>query len=111
MAQSAAIEGAWGTRFGDSTFSIDVTFEISKNSLRMTNVCSVNGQSASVQVVVPSSYTDTTISFLESREASVSSPVECNVSVDAGSVNYSVQGNQLVLSQSGSPDPLVLNRK
>ena len=112
FAQSTAIEGNWGTtqQFGGITF--DITFSISKSSITLTNVCSGFGTSAIAQITTASTYTDTTISVLEAKQDQKSNgPLNCEVGSQIDTMNYSLQGDQLIFTHDGSPDSLVLIKK
>lgn len=111
-AQSSAIEGNWGAIQQAEGFTFDMTFSIGKNSMTLTNVCHGFGTSAVAQVTVGSVYTDRTLTTLESKQnENTNGPLTCDVSVPAATMNYSVQGDQLILTQDGSPDAFILKRK
>ncbi|HWU42742.1 MAG TPA: hypothetical protein VN132_04860 [Bdellovibrio sp.] len=115
LAQAALpIEGNWGTRFTQNGYVFDATFSIQNNSITLTNVCSWQGRSVKVQVTVPASYDDKTLTTLGSASDERSLPdgsLHCNVSAQAESMNYVVRANQLILSQDGNPQTMVLTRK
>jgi hypothetical protein len=111
-AQSTAIEGNWGTRQEASGITFDITFSIGKNSVTVTNLCSGFGTSAKAQVTTASMYSDKTITVFEYKQDQKSNgPLDCNVSTQPDTMNYSVQGNQLVFTHDGSPDSIILFRK
>ena len=112
FAQSAAIEGNWGGQQQVNGFTFDVTFAISKNSVTLTNFCTGVGTTATAQVTSASTYTDSTISFLEAKQDVKSNgPLTCNVETQIDSFNYSIQGNSLTITHAGSQQSLVLQRK
>jgi hypothetical protein len=111
-AQSNAIEGSWGIQQSQNGFIFDLTFAISHDSITLTNVCSGNGAQAKASVTVASSYTDTTLTVRESRKDQQSNAgLNCDVNAQQGSMNYTVQGNQLILTYAGSDVALVLTHK
>lgn len=111
-AQSSAIEGNWGTTFVAGDIAFDITFSIQKNSVTVTNVCSGFGTRATAQVTSASSYNESTLTIHESKQDQQSSgSLNCDVSAVASTMNYSVQGQQLVFTQNGSSDSIVLFRK
>ncbi len=107
-AQSTAIEGNWGAQQQAG----GMTFDISTTSVTVTNVCSVNGQTATAQVTSQSSYTDTTMTVLEAKQDQKSmNGLNCNAETQPATMGYTIQGNQLILSQEGSADTFVWIRK
>lgn len=111
-AQSSTIEGNWGAKQESSGLTFEITFSISKNSVTVTNLCSGFGTSTTAQVTSASTYNDKTITVLESKQDQKSNgPLNCNVSTQPDTMNYSVQGNQLVFTHDGSPDSLILIKK
>ncbi len=111
-AQSAAIEGNWGAVQQVNGFTFDVTFAISKSSVTLTNVCTGAGTTSTAQISVSSSYTDSTLSFLEAKQDVRSNgPLNCNVQMQVDTFNYTIQANSLIFTHVGSPQTLVLQRK
>jgi hypothetical protein len=111
-AQSNAIEGNWGLSQTVNGITFDITFSIGKNSVTVTNLCSGNGTKLTAQVTSASTYTDSTLTVSEAKQDQKSSgSFECNVSTTPDTMNYSVQGNQLILTHDGSTDTVVLIKK
>jgi hypothetical protein len=111
-AQSASVEGNWGVQQQFNGLSFDITFTISKNSVTVTNVCSGFGTSAVAQVTSSSIYTDRTITVFEARQdRKTSGALNCEVATQPDTMNYVIQGNQLVLGRDGAPGSFVLVRK
>ena len=111
-AQSTAIEANWGMQMNVGPMSFDMTFAISKNSITVTNVCTGYGQTLTAQVTAQSTYTENTFTVLESKQDQKSiANLDCNVSTMPDTTNYTVQGDKLILTHTGSPETLVLIRK
>ena len=111
-AQSTAIEGNWGTQMSQNGISFVMTFTINHDSVTLTNVCTLNGKSVTAHVTVPASYDDSTLTIMApGQDEESSNGVNCNVSAQADSMNYSIQGNLLTFTHEGSDQSFVLTRK
>ena len=111
---SYAIEGTWGTQQSQNNIVFDMTFSIHNNTLTVTNDCTMNGQSATARVTSAATYTDSTFTILAAAPDQESNPtqtVNCNVSVQPDTMNYSVNGNQLIFTHDGSDQSFALERK
>ena len=105
------IEGSWGAKYSQGPLSFDITFTFTSDSLILTNVCSMGGRSATAQVTTSAFYTESSITTNQLvHDEESSGGVNCNVSSQPGTINYSVQGNTLILSAPGNPQ-MVLNRR
>lgn len=113
QASGFAIEGNWGTHQYANGFDFDITFSIQNQRLVLTNECSFEGRKAVAQVSVAVSYTDSTLTMLQSgSNSSPAGGLNCNVDVRGGDrMSYQVQGSTLILTSPGQPESMVLYRK
>lgn len=106
------IEGNWYVQMRDNGFTMDMTFGITSSSLTLTNVCSYMGRTSRVQVSVPASYDDRTLTTLGSAEREESSNgLNCRAALSPDRMNYEVSGNTLIFSHDGSSERFVLTRR
>lgn len=106
------VEGTWGMQFQQNGITFDTTFAIHNNSITVTNVCTMNGESASAHVTSPASYDASTITVLTAQQDQESNNgVNCDVSSTPDTMNYKVQGNSLTLSKPGNPQQFILQRR
>lgn len=106
------IEGSWGMVQSQGALTFDMTITVRDNSVTLTNVCSLQGRSAQAQAKAPATYDQSSLTILAPAENHQSANgVNCDVSVSPSRMNYVVQGNNLILSQPGSPQQLVLTRR
>jgi hypothetical protein len=114
IAQGAAlpVEGTWGTSFHNNGFDFDMSFTLQNQSITTTNTCSFRGQTLSVSVNVPARYDGSSIQVLGNAQNSVSeNGLNCNVSVEADTMNYKIIQNTIVLSRPGQAEEIVFTRR
>ncbi len=104
-------EGRWGVTVQQNGFQFDLVFTIASTQLNLRNTCSGMGQSVSVDVTVPASYTaDSIIVHGAAQKQTSQNGLNCEVSLQPGTANYVVNGNQLILKDS-SGEQIVLDRR
>lgn len=109
---AAILEGQWGAQQKMGGINFDTTFSIGKSSVTVTNLCTGFGTSVTAEVTVAAMYTDHTLTILESRQDQKSNgPLNCQVGAQQDTMNYSIQGNQLILTHANSADSFILIRK
>lgn len=86
-----------------------LTLSISDDSVIATKVCQKGEKSITVQAEVKSSYTDTTLTLLESQQDQKSSDdFDCEVSLNSETMSYSLLGNFLMLTNSQSKQLILI---
>ena len=114
---SQLLQGSWGTTMSSqSGVSIDMTITIHDQTLVVSSVCSKADQIVQAEVTVPVSYTDQQLNILSTglkTEYSQDHNVTCNAYVRMSIQSYSIQGNELTLTDSdpSTAMPFVLQRR
>ena len=106
------VEGTWGTTFTNNGFTFDLSITLANQQITTRNVCFLPGHDLTAAVTVPARYDDSSVTILAEGQNHVSdNGMNCDVSVQAGRMNYAIEGASLVLTRDGYPDQVVLERR
>lgn len=104
------IEGQWVMQQEVNGVVIDTTLTVTEDTTEVSNVCSHADKKSTSQVKAKSSYTDFTLTILETKQNKVTGDLDCQSELKAETFSYSMVGNMLLLTQA-SGTQLVLVRK
>jgi hypothetical protein len=103
------LDGNWKVDMAQGGFKMTAYFQFNQDTLNLTNVCTLNGQTAQAKVSTPIMVMGNHIETMGSgQDNENSNGTNCNVSVHPDSMDYSFQGSCLVLSQPGNPQQMIL---
>lgn len=102
----------WKNDFESQGIKFTITTQVTRNSIRVTNDCSMRGYSLRATAVAAASYTQNTLTVHNRAQESKTLNengvnLNCNVDISPGQVNYSLRGSCLVLND-GSGSEMVL---
>jgi hypothetical protein len=108
----SSIEGRWQHQMSSEHFTTGFTFEISRGSTRLSNECTDGMHSVVASIQVPSTYTENTFSILRADQDSEKNEgadyrINCDVSIQAKTMSYRMNGACLVLQMDGQSITLV----
>jgi hypothetical protein len=109
-AQSSVTQGGvlglWGGTASDNGLTFDMRFKIEQTMLTMANRCRFpDGSTLTTGVDVSIRLTDSTITVTESKSAqAVNGGNRCNAAPHPGTLNYTVAGDKLTLSDDNPLD-------
>ncbi len=109
--------GRWYVDFQGQNMSMRMVFEVSSQSIQVTNTCYFPQglHPVSAMIEVPAAYTSSEINIQrgDQKETIVEQgggPTRCRVAAEAGTTFYQIKGNTLHFTSPGSSDELVLTR-
>lgn len=106
---AASIEGNWQMVYAQGPLSYTMVFQIRQGMLRVSNECSMSGRSVTASAAVPAFYNATTLATQGSASDQQSrGGIDCSVSIEPSSMNYSFQGRCLVFTAPNEPTRLML---
>ncbi len=107
------IEGAWQMSQTQGEFSFTGTLDFNHGTLIASNQCSFRGRSLTAQIQGPASYGNgrLNVNYSANRTEEINENgfhLDCSVSMQPMSLNYTFRGRCLVLTQPGSNQEIVM---